>query len=256
MAHEDITIDDVKRFVRLMTGDSEHESAQWISDHTARVRYCAECARRARETYMFLLPEQFENDDPTLVTDDCLSVDDMVELEVGTADAKHLHHCAACQLRYYEALALSVIGSEEFKEDSTESPEPAIVYSLRRWVAAARLATPILAAGYRIAASFGSLILGSDLVSGLLGPAEDEPVAEAVVREGHVLKDVRIELDDEAKALVITTLPSSFPPERLRLRIEDRVLESDASSPSDARFDLADVWDDGEHLFELVLVVP
>jgi len=256
MAHEDITIDDAKRFVRLMTGDSEHESAQWISDHTARVRYCTECATRARETCMFLLPENFENDDPTLATDDCLNIDDIVELEEGTENAKHLHHCAACQMRYYEALALSAIGMEEFKEDSREGSEPAIVYSLRRWVAAARLATPILAAGYRIAASFGALILGQDLISGLLGPEEGEPVAEAVVREGHALKDVRIELDDEKKTLVVAALPASYPAQRLRLRTEDELLEPVASSPSEARFDLSGIWGDGDHNFELVLVEP
>ncbi|MCO6438552.1 MAG: hypothetical protein J5J06_15785 [Phycisphaerae bacterium] len=205
---------------------------------------------------MFLLPEQFENDDPTLVTDDCLNVDDIVELEEGSAHAEHLRHCAACQLRYYEALALSAIGAEEFNANSTDGFEPAIVYSLKRSSAAAKMATPILAAGYRIAASFGALILGSDLISGLLGPGEDEPVAEAVVREGHALKDVRIELDAEGQTLVVAALPATYPVHRLRLRTEDELLEPAASSPSEARFDLSGAWDDGDHNFELVLVEP
>lgn len=257
MSHDHISFEDVRRFARFVIGLVPSEDPNWVVEYAASVRFCEDCAVRAHRANALMLGDKCGGrTNPADVREDCLSIDDMMDLEEDMDEAVHLSQCTACQLRYYEALALSAIGAEECEDGGTEGSEPARVYSLARPATDARLTTPILAAGYRIAASFGALVLGQDLLSGLLGPEEGEPVAEAVVREGHALKDVRIELDYEAKTLVVAALPPSYPAQRLRLRVEDELLEPETLVASKARFDLSGVWHDGDHNFELVLVEP
>jgi hypothetical protein len=72
----------------------------------------------------------------------------MVDLVDGSPEAEHLEHCAACQLRYQEALALSELGRLQvtagFAAVRTSDQSPIVV---RRHEA---IGEPILRLGIRV----------------------------------------------------------------------------------------------------------
>jgi hypothetical protein len=259
MNHKHITFDDARRFARLAMGIVPDDDPEWIAQYVASVRSCGPCGEAALRANRLLLPDEYEDRiDPNDWREDCLGIDDMVDLVDDSPEAQHLKHCAACQLRYQEALALSELGRLQgtagFAAARTSDQSPTV---MRRHEA---IGEPILRLGIRVsryaAGLVGALILEPDLISGLLGPGENKPVAEGIVRKGHPLQNVRVEVDEEDRLLTVSELPPDIPAEQLRLRCGTEILVPSSRQESEVRFDIGKLWQVGDHAFDLVLAGP
>jgi hypothetical protein len=259
MSHKHITFADARRFARLAMGIVPDDDPEWIAQYVANVRSCDSCGEAALRANRLLLPDEYEERiDPNDWREDCLGIDDMVDLVDGSPEAEHLEHCAACQLRYQEALALSELGRLQvtagFAAVRTSDQSPIVV---RRHEA---IGEPILRLGIRVsryaAGLVGALILEPDLISGLLGPGEDKPVAEGIVRKGHPLQNVRVEVDEETRVLIVSELPADIPAEQLRLRSGTEILIPSPRREGEVQFDIGKLWQVGDHAFDLVLAGP
>ena len=253
MSHKHIAMDDVRRFATLATrreADLPDWNPEWMSDFGAKVRYCPECSRRARQGGVATLPMDWIHLDPTTDTDECLDIDEIADLELlreeGTALGEHgreqyahLQACARCQLVYLEALALGEIGLPEEEAGRVDGG----------------LVLRLVSTTLKVAAGWGGVVLAHGLASGLLGTADEEEkaVGEAVMTDGEP-KGTRIRVKNWDKQLLVSDLPPSIDPATLRLRVDG----GDPRSPSatgerEATFDLADYWQDAEHSLELFL---
>lgn len=257
MNHEHISFEDVRRFARLAMGLVSADDPRWVTGYTASVRICDSCREIACRANRLLLPDEYgDRIDPNDWRDDCLSIDDMMDLMDGSPEAEHLQHCAACQLRYCEALALSEIGAMEAEDASVAQREPGVLPTVIRMEPTDKVIPSLLEVGVRIAASWAGIVLGPELLSGLLGTDETKLVAEAVVRKRHVLENVRIEIDDEAKTLMVKGLPPSCAGDRIRLRVGAEIITPSSSEATEARFDISRMWQVGDHTFDLILADP
>jgi hypothetical protein len=236
MNHVHITLGDVRGFAALAMGQEPRQDAQQIADFGASVRFCPECSRRARQGCAAIFPMEWVHLDPTRDTDQCLPIDDMIDL--STLDQEHRDHfgrCVRCQLRFHEALALSELGHAA--EESHDTAE--VVLSLVKTT-------------LRIAASWAAILLVPGLASGLLGATEDE-VSEAVISQGE-LKGSRIRVMRRSRRVLVSDVPSSVAPGTLRLRLDDRIVEAVGVSGNEATFDLSEFWHEADHPMEVLVV--
>ncbi|MCK4342365.1 MAG: hypothetical protein KAY37_11655 [Phycisphaerae bacterium] len=195
-----------------------------------------------------MLPLDFDNDDPTMFTDNCISLDALCEIDLGedSPEARHIQSCAACLSLYHEAIALSELGAERTRGENQTNEEWSRV-SL----------APLLQFAIRIfggAASDGAIVLDSHvLASGLLGAEEHEPVCEAVIMQGP-LKSARVEIDDESRILTVSSLPETCPSSRLRLRVGDQIVSPFSCDNVAAVFELGSIWREGTFQLDILAV--
>ena len=235
MSAKPVSLNEIRRFVRLRRGETPMADPEWVADFTARVRYDVESARRARQAYALMLPLSYHNPDPTRQLDDCLPADQMAEIEESaeqdTPRAKHFHGCASCQFRYQEALALSEIYARKLGTVETDTEEEPDVFQ------------PILVISLKIAASYAAIMLTSpELMSGLLDTERATEASEVVIRPEGNLAGARLRLDDEARRLSVSQLPPWCAPSQLRLRAADQMLKPMRTERSEAVFDLDPIW--------------
>ena len=216
MSHQHIQTDDIRRFVRLATDQDRFVTAAWFSDFSAAVRYCDECTARARQACALLLPLSYENTDPLAVTEDCLSIDDLMDLDRRgeSAEAQHLQHCARCQFLYQEALALSDLGAEKDGHDVAETVTPGGAEHL----------LVLLRATLQIAAGYAAFVLIPGVMRGVLLGVEDAPLESTAEITAGTLQHASLEVNDDEQTLTVRNLPESCGGARLRLRVGPQVL--------------------------------
>lgn len=233
MSHTHIDLKDLKWFAGLITHRIAESDDDRISDFAASVRFCDECARRARQGCATLLPLEWDHVDPTQDTEVCPTIDDMFSAEDATEqDSAHWQRCARCQLRYHEALAISRLGAEE----AAESDSPTSINIVF---------TQVL----RMAASWSVLIIGAGFVGNLLD-SDDATQATDVRRTEEPLGGTRIRIDYAANRIIVSNLPMAVSPGRLRLRTGGKVLTPVIASSTEALFDLPGDLQPGEYLLE------
>jgi len=185
-----------------------------------------------------MLAPEFENLDPTRETDDCLSVDEMFDLDLSTDTeaTRHFRRCARCQMVYHEAVALSLAPATTSHGQSTTAPFGFSLFQGR----------------LRIAASWAAFILVSGIRGALLGAESDELAGEIIIEEGP-LAGATARFRPQRRELVLEDLPADVDRARLRLSIDDTVLSPASVTEDRIIFELADHWVDGERSLELIL---
>jgi hypothetical protein len=91
---------------------------------------------------------------------------------------------------------------------------------------------------------------------GYWAQARTSRVAEGIVRKGHPLQNVRVEVDEETRVLIVSELPADIPAEQLRLRSGTEILIPSPRREGEVQFDIGKLWQVGDHAFDLVLAGP
>jgi len=101
--HEHITFDDVRIFVKHITGEVPAPSHAWFDNFTFDIRFCGECRKRAGEACRLMLPDEYVQRDPMEPAFDCP--------DLGSLDMKseHAKTCAYCQRSYHECVAIAEV---------------------------------------------------------------------------------------------------------------------------------------------------